>query len=546
MSENKQKQQLERQQVEAKILGASEHSITPDQLSKAANIVINTLQEAGYEAYAVGGCVRDLIVGKRPKDFDVSTDASPEQVCGLFKMARTVGRRFRIAHVKIDREIIEVATFRAAADKDTLAGQMVENTEGMLTRDNVYGTRAEDALRRDFTVNALYYDPVSSLLLDDVGGLDDIDAKFLRSIGPVKQRFREDPVRMLRVIRFSAKLGFEMEPEAMRMIEELGAMLNNVPPARMFDEVLKLFHGGAALATFVMLRKYALFKYLFPFTDHCLDDDEPGLPEKAMANTDKRVNEGKPVIPAFLFACMLWEPVRDDAEKIITSGTPANRAWKIAIDDTLRDQCQYVAIPRRLAETIMDIWDLQMRLARRQPKEIKSLMGHRRFRAAYDFLLLRSELSEVDRDIVDWWTEIQQREADQQLEMVQTLKQEREEDGEFPDDNIGNRIDGPDRNTSGNTSANRTRQNKNKSRGRGRGQRGSQAGGQNNGQGNGQGQAKGSGQSRRRKRPGKRGASAPNDTTAQTREGRGRTRGPGKRSGGGRTRKTRGANPASS
>lgn len=545
MSEKKLNQQLEKQPVEAKILGASEYSITPDQLSKAANIVINTLQEAGYEAFAVGGCVRDLIVGKRPKDFDVSTDASPEQVCGLFKMARTVGRRFRIAHVKIDREIIEVATFRAAADKDTRVGQMVESTEGMLTRDNVYGTRAEDALRRDFTVNALYYDPVSSLLLDDVGGLDDIEAKFLRSIGPVEQRFREDPVRMLRVIRFSAKLGFEMEPEAMSMIEELGGMLNNVPPARMFDEVLKLFHGGAALATFVLLRKYALFKYLFPFTDHCLDDDEPGLPEKAMANTDKRVSEGKPVIPAFLFACMLWEPVRDDAEKIITSGTPANEAWKIAIDDTLRDQCQYVAIPKRLAETIVDIWDLQMRLARRQPKEIKSLMGQRRFRAAYDFLLLRSELSEVDRDIVDWWTEIQEQDAEQQLEMVQTLKQEREEDNDYPDDNIGNRVDGPDRNTSGNTSNNSARQNKNKSRSRGRGQRNAPNNGQANGQRDGQGQQpKGAGQSRRRKRPGGGGPKTASDSNAQRRDGR--ARGPGKRFGGGRNRKTSDTSSASS
>ncbi|MDG2089420.1 MAG: polynucleotide adenylyltransferase PcnB [Arenicellaceae bacterium] len=545
MSEKKLNQQLEKQPVEAKILGASEYSITPDQLSKAANIVINTLQEAGYEAFVVGGCVRDLIVGKRPKDFDVSTDASPEQVCGLFKMARTVGRRFRIAHVKIDREIIEVATFRAAADKDTRVGQMVESTEGMLTRDNVYGTRAEDALRRDFTVNALYYDPVSSLLLDDVGGLDDIEAKFLRSIGPVEQRFREDPVRMLRVIRFSAKLGFEMEPEAMSMIEELGGMLNNVPPARMFDEVLKLFHGGAALATFVLLRKYALFKYLFPFTDHCLDDDEPGLPEKAMANTDKRVNEGKPVIPAFLFACMLWEPVRDDAEKIITSGASANQAWKIAIDDTLRDQCQYVAIPKRLAETIVDIWDLQMRLARRQPVEIKSLMGQRRFRAAYDFLLLRSELSEVDRDIVDWWTEIQEQDAEQQLEMVQTLKQEREEDSDYPDDNIGNRVDGPDRNTSGNTSNNSARQNKNKSRGRGRGRRNTPNSGQANGQRGGQGQQpKGAGQSRRRKRPSGGGPKTASDSNGQHRDGRARV--PGKRFGGGRNRKTSDTSSASS
>ena len=545
MSEKKLNQQLEKQLVEAKILDASEYSITPDQLSKAANIVINTLQEAGYEAFVVGGCVRDLIVGKRPKDFDVSTDASPEQVCGLFKMARTVGRRFRIAHVKIDREIIEVATFRAAADKDTRVGQMVESTEGMLTRDNVYGTRAEDALRRDFTVNALYYDPVSSLLLDDVGGLDDIEAKFLRSIGPVEQRFREDPVRMLRVIRFSAKLGFEMEPEAMSMIEELGGMLNNVPPARMFDEVLKLFHGGAALATFVLLRKYALFKYLFPFTDHCLDDDEPGLPEKAMANTDKRVKEGKPVIPAFLFACMLWEPVRDDAEKIITSGASANQAWKIAIDDTLRDQCQYVAIPKRLAETIVDIWDLQMCLARRQPKEIKSLMGQRRFRAAYDFLLLRSELSEVDRDIVDWWTEIQEKDAEQQLEMVQTLKQEREEDSDYPDDNIGNRVDGPDRNTSGNTSNNSARQNKNKSRGRGRGQRNTPNSGQANGQRGGQGQQpKGAGQSRRRKRPSGAGPKTASDSNGQQRDGRARV--PGKRFGGGRNRKTSDTSSASS
>jgi len=291
----------------------------------------------------------------------------------------------------------------------------------------------------------MYYDPIKGEILDFMGGIDDIKAKKLVSIGEPELRFTEDPVRMLRVIRFAAKLNFEMEPEAMAMIEDQGSLLSHVSSARLFEEVLKLFHGGAAYETFLLLRKYGLFKYLFPFTDQVAIDGEEGMPERALKNTDKRIHAGKPVIPAFLFACMMWDPVKADAQVLMEDGTPESQAWRIAMNDGLRDQNQYVAVPRRLAEIILDIWNIHFRLIKRNPRMVKTSLNNRRFRAAYDFLLLRTQVHEVDEEISDWWTQIQEVDAAEREEMITELgeiyKRDRQPKRQQSNEPDGNSVD---------------------------------------------------------------------------------------------------------
>ena len=434
--------------IEKNIITAQEAKISNSDISEKALQVVQDLQDAGYQAYLVGGCVRDLLLKKKPKDFDVSTDATPDQIKSTFKRnARIIGRRFKLVHVRFGYEVIEVATFRAdASDREKVGNnEMSEGDQGQLLRDNVYGTIEEDVVRRDFRVNALYYDSVAGEILDFMNGIEDIKAGKLISIGEPKQRFTEDPVRMLRVIRFAAKLGFEMEPEALEMIEEEGKLLSHVSPARLFEEVLKLFHGGAAYETYLLLRKYGLFKYLFPFTDQMVIDGVDGLPERALQNTDRRIGEGKPVIPAFLFACMMWDPVKADAQILMEDGANESHAWRVAMNDGLRDQNQYVAVPRRLAEIILDIWNIHFRLIKRNPRMVKASLNNRRFRAAYDFLLLRTLVHEVDEEISEWWTEIQEVDDAEREEMIIELgkiyKGERQKDHRSNDPD-GNSIDG--------------------------------------------------------------------------------------------------------
>lgn len=418
--------------IQKNIIAAADAGVSNEHISKKALQVVQGLQDAGFQAYLVGGCVRDLIVGSKPKDFDVSTNATPEQIKKTFgRNARIIGRRFKLVHVRFGYEVIEVATFRADASDRKKVGrnEMTEGDQGQLLRDNVYGSIEEDVVRRDFTVNAMYYDSVSGEIIDFMGGIDDVKAGKLKSIGEPEQRFTEDPVRMLRVIRFAAKLGFEMEPEALAMIEEQGKLLSHVSNARLFEEVLKLFHGGAAYDTYLLLRKYGLFKYLFPFTDQMVIDGVDGLPERALKNTDKRIRQGKPVIPAFLFACMMWDPVKADAQILLDDGANESQAWRVAMNDGLRDQNQYVAVPRRLADIILDIWNIHFRLIKRNPRMIKASLNNRRFRAAYDFLLLRTMVHEVDEEISDWWTAIQEVDQAGQDTMIAELsemyKQER-------------------------------------------------------------------------------------------------------------------------
>ncbi|HSH41692.1 MAG TPA: polynucleotide adenylyltransferase PcnB [Arenicellales bacterium] len=400
------------------------HQISPSAVSPTALEVVKTLTRSGHEAYLVGGCVRDLLLGREPKDFDVVTEAPPERVRELFRRCRLIGRRFRLAHVRVGRDVIDVATFRAAPgadDDDVDESQLAISEAGQITRDNVYGTIETDAVRRDFSINALFYDPMDETVIDYVDGFEHIENRELVSIGDPFERFREDPVRMLRAIRFSESLGLSIPDDIREAINELGSLLHHVPPARMLDEVLKLFHSGHAQAVLARLRAFGMFRYLFPFTEEAFIDGEMSIAELGLRNTDQRIQEDKPVIPAFLFACMLWDPMRDDLEKLVDSGEPPQKATLTAMEDILRDQSQYISIPKRIGFIVKDIWLLQGRLEHRSMKNVKAALAHKRFRAAYDFLLLRAEIGEVSKDLAEWWTRIQEVEADERDEMIKAL-----------------------------------------------------------------------------------------------------------------------------
>ena len=406
------------------IISPDGHAISLSAVSDNAIKIIQELKGAGYEAHLVGGCVRDLLLGRIPKDFDIATDAQPEEIKSLFRGCRLIGRRFRLAHVRINGEIIEVATFRTApSGADDVDDDRTHITDhGRVLRDNVYGTQEDDVLRRDFTINALYFDPQEQSVTDFVGGMIDLEKRVIRTIGDPLERLREDPVRMLRAVRFAAKLQFDIDPLARSATAELASLLLHVPPARMLDEVIKLFHGGYALRTYEMLREYGLFRYLFPFTEQCLDGVTPNLSSLALANTDSRIQLDKPVIPAFLFACLLWDPLQADIHKLQDGGMDSRRAWSIATADAVRDQALHVAIPKRFVLVIKDIWALQPLLEHRSPKNINRLLAHKRFRAAYDLLLLRTEVNEINSEIAQWWTRIQETNQQEREGMIRGLR----------------------------------------------------------------------------------------------------------------------------
>jgi poly(A) polymerase len=390
-----------------------EHSISRANISSGALKVLYTLKKAGFEAYLVGGSVRDLLLGREPKDFDVVTDAEPEQIKRLFRSARLIGRRFRLAHVRFGREIIEVATFRGAAD-NAGDGDHV-SVDGRIVRDNVYGTTVEeDVWRRDFSVNCLYYDIRDFSILDLTGGVADLDAGVLRIIGDPVRRYREDPVRMLRAARFAAKLGFRLGDETAAAIFECAPMLAEIPPARLYEEVLKLFLGGAAAQSFEHLNHFDLFKYLFNESAERFNEDplNPAaqLVLQAMTNTDTRIQEDKPVTPAFLFAALLWPAVQKDAKAHEDRGLTTIQAMDAAGMDVLARQVSQVSLPRRFSLAAREIWSLQTRLEHRRGKRAIQLLGQPRFRAAYDFLLLRAEAGEGEEvaKMADWWTKFQE------------------------------------------------------------------------------------------------------------------------------------------
>ncbi|GAB4267694.1 MAG: polynucleotide adenylyltransferase PcnB [Methylomicrobium sp.] len=400
----------------------SEHSISRSQISENALKVLYRLKKSGYEAYLVGGCVRDLLLGREPKDFDVVTNAHPEQVRKIFRNCRLVGRRFRLAHVHFGREIVEVATFRgetASVDDDDL----LLSDEGRLLRDNVYGTIEEDVWRRDFTVNSLYYNIRDFSVVDYVGGMEDHAAGTLRLIGDPETRYREDPVRMLRAVRFAVKLGFTLHPDCEKPISQMAELLYNIPPARLFDESLKLFLSGNALQTFEMLRHYGLFQILFPAVERSLSVEEEGFPRlfliKALENSDARIAEGKTVTAYFLFAAFLWDAVKTFAEAQIAGGVPENIAFQNAANELIAEQVKRVSLPRQISLAMREVWSLQPRFERRQGTRPYRLLKHPRFRAAYDFLLLRIETEGVDPELGDWWTKFQSADEAEQRKMTQ-------------------------------------------------------------------------------------------------------------------------------
>ena len=374
------------------------------------------LKNAGYEAYLVGGGVRDLLLGREPKDFDVATNASPEQVEREFRNCRLIGRRFRLAHVRFGDEIIEVATFRSSGAADTVEpdeGDLAhDGGTGRILRDNIYGTVEEDAERRDFSVNALYYDIRDFSVRDYVDGLPDLREGVLRLIGDPEVRYREDPVRMLRAVRFAVKLGFKLHPGTEKPIDRLGGLLADVPPARLFEEILKLFLYGFGEQAFEGLRHHGLFAQLFPRTEEALAVEEQGFPitfiAKALASTDSRVQQDLPVTPAFLFAALLWEPVRQEAKALEAEGLHPSEALRRASFEVVEDQVTRVALPRRFSTPMIEIFQLQSRFLQRQGKRPQRLMEHPRFRAAYDFMVLRAQAGETDMEVADWWTQLQE------------------------------------------------------------------------------------------------------------------------------------------
>ncbi|HRX71079.1 MAG: polynucleotide adenylyltransferase PcnB [Candidatus Competibacteraceae bacterium] len=384
-----------------------EHNISRANISANAVKVLYRLHDAGHRACLVGGGVRDLLLGREPKDFDVATDARPEQIYKLFRNCRLIGRRFRLAHVRFGQEIVEVATFRARSKEGEDSG-VERAADGRILSDNVYGNIEEDAWRRDFTINALYYDIANFAVLDYVGGMADLQAGLIRLIGDPVQRYHEDPVRMLRAVRFAAKLGLQLDPATEAPLHRLGHLLEQIPPARLFDEMLKLFMNGSAIQTFELLRHYRLFGWLFPATERCLGHQQQHYPKtlliRALANTDQRLADDKPVNPAFLFAALLWEPMREQMRRLQADGLGDHDILQEVADIVTREQSRRVALPRRYSLPMREIWELQPRLTQVTGKRPLRLVTHPRFRAAYDFLTLRADADEQAAELADWWT----------------------------------------------------------------------------------------------------------------------------------------------
>lgn len=402
------------------IITRADHNVSRNEISKSALKVLYRLNKAGYQAFLVGGCVRDAMLNLHPKDFDVATDATPDEVRALFGNCRLIGRRFRLAHVRFGREIIEVATFRAAAEH--VDDDSEHDHEGRILRDNVYGSIEEDVWRRDFTCNALYYTVTDFSIWDYVGGVADVERKQLVIIGDPEERLREDPVRMLRAVRFAAKLDFTIDPPVVEAIHHHAPLLANVPPARLFDEFLKLFQTGHAETTFILLWQHGLFQEMFPATSEELTNDQ-GFGEfvrAALQNTDRRVAEGKSVTPMFLLGVFFWAPVKKlaairRAEEKMTEA----QSLSLASYDIVAAQQRRLSIPRRFTAPMREMLALQPRFAVTRGKRAMKLLEHRRFRAAYDFMLLLSEVGQFDAEVAELWTNAQSQSTDERVATFQ-------------------------------------------------------------------------------------------------------------------------------
>jgi len=432
-------------------IGVAEHGIDPTLLDERAVRVVQTLSDGGYEAYIVGGAVRDLLLGRRPKDFDVATNATPEQVKSLFRRAFIIGRRFRIVHVVYGRgrehEVIEVSTFRALLGTESaeqvsgnektsraeLAGKShVVDAEGRVLRDNVWGPQVEDAARRDFTVNALYYDPQRQIVVDYHGGLADAKKRVLRMIGDPETRYREDPVRIIRAVRFAAKLGFEIEPKTRAPIKAMAALLANVPASRMFDETIKLLQTGHSLASLAELRKQGLSHGVFPILDALQQQGASPLePETlrakfvrlAFEDTDLRVGEGRGVSPNFMLACMLWHEVQERWTRLRDAGEPPVPALQQAIDTVFDDRIGDISGRGKLAADMREIWMMQPRFERRTGNGPRGMIEQPRYRAGFDFLRLRADAGEIDASLADWWEDFALGDEDERTALLDDAKE---------------------------------------------------------------------------------------------------------------------------
>lgn len=411
-------------QSDPTIIPRPEHNISRSLISSAALKVLYRLHEEGFQAYLVGGGVRDLLLGRQPKDFDVATDATPEEVHALFRNSRVIGRRFRLVHVRFGQEIIEVSTFRAMAGEDDHPGHYVDES-GRILRDNVFGSMQEDAFRRDFTVNALYYNIADFSVWDYVGGVEDIAARRLRLIGDPETRYREDPVRMLRAARFEAKLGFTVDEATAEPIPRLKGLLAAVPAARLFDETLKLFLTGHGARSLEVLRRRGLLETLLPTVAAYLDAHPGSLVEKlvmqGLRNTDSRVLEGKPVTPTFLFAVLLYGPIAQAIESAPPERWHEQATILDACDRASREAQVHIAIPRRFTLGVREMIALQPRLEHPRGRRALRLLEHPRFRAAYDLLLLRAEQGLAPAEMAQWWTRIQEVSAEERVRMADEL-----------------------------------------------------------------------------------------------------------------------------
>jgi len=412
--------------VKIKTISKSKHKISEEQISKNALKVLRVLHGANFDAYLVGGCVRDLLLGRQPKDFDIVTNALPNQIKKLFRNCRLIGRRFRLAHIYFGREIIEVATFRAG-DTHTAS----KTKDGLIMRDNIYGTIDQDVERRDFTVNALFYNIFNHKVLDFVGGFDDLRAKKMDIIGSPSLRYREDPIRILRAVRIAGKLGFTITSRTAQPIKRLSRLLKNIVPARIFDEVVKTFHCGAAQAVYPLLVRFGLLEKILPLTEHDIKFSHAKIVffiKQLLHDTDMRIQQNKVVAPAFLFAALLWYAVISMWKKTIKQNLSGNSvAFDKAMSEVLRAQRQYLVIPNRISVVIREIWRMQRRLELLKSRSIWTIFEHRRFRAAYDLLLLRSKVEKKLRNTVDWWEQFQVAGRAKRNEMVLALDYQQSE-----------------------------------------------------------------------------------------------------------------------
>jgi poly(A) polymerase len=407
---------------DAAVINAKKFGIRREDISSGSRRTVETLQQQGHKAYVVGGAVRDLLAGMSPKDYDVATSATPEQVRQCFRRSRIIGRRFQIVHVLMGAETIEVTTFRGHHDQQS-SHKAQTDQQGRVLRDNVFGSQKDDAARRDFTVNALYYDPLAETIIDYHHGVADLQQKTLRMIGDPKTRYREDPVRMLRAVRLATKLGLAIAPDTSRPIRELASLLENVPPSRLFDEMLKLLTSGYAVKCVQQLRAEGLHHGLLPMLDVILGQAQgERFVMLALENTDQRVREGKPISPGFLFATLLWNEVLNKWEALKAGGERPTPALFLAMDDVLDKQAEKLAITRRVAGDIKDIWALQPRFEQRSGKRPYGILEQPRFKAGYDFLLLRAAAGEVPAELGQWWGTFMNSDGDARAAMLLPVK----------------------------------------------------------------------------------------------------------------------------